>query len=656
MSADGGSLRGVDAAQRRRGSFQQGPATSAPPAPVSGAARRRPSVSTANGAAQDARPHPQAQLQRNGGPRGSAKPKPRGASQPSDDTLQLAVTIVGVKFPCRVLRHWPCEALVSAAIAEYQRLFPGVEAPDCNLVFHRGKQAYLIASETIGSCCVAGDEIELGIDRAPPSSISSEADDTASLADRPLPPFEFSISFHRLPLGFTMKQSYEHIVVANIYPKSAAIHYRRLLSGVVVVEIAGTPLADLGLRHVHGVMKEATLPLSIRFRGHLPPAEVVLPTSVAGHPGSAPLGFSDPNFPSTAPGSTPSSPRSTSSGKQRRRSRTNSGGRRANGRSRKGSTATDHDADNQHDLSAKAQGAKSAETGSRQQYQPQPSPAETATPDPRPIANGGDASEHPPLSAATAFPTASNQSDGESEEALVESMRRLQVALVKKHEEAKQIARQIELCHEKLMALRAAAPQPSPTPSQTSVAPPPAPVSVSHARATPSTPRTQSTSSLRLTPEVLEAMDQKAGLPAKGSGYYTSSNISSVSGYSNSSHRTRQQRSVRYSGSNADNASVSSHTSGVERRGSYPSKSPRNAAMQNLNKRYNYMPQKYAAAHDDHSSTLSTRGAVMSRAKITRDSFITKSESPGVGYYDVKLPERVKGGEIGDADRSLPWS
>jgi hypothetical protein len=154
-------------------------------------------------------------------------------------------------------------------------------------------------------------------------------------------------------------------------------------------------------------------------------------------------------------------------------------------------------------------------------------------------------------------------------------------------------------------------------------------------------------------------MDKKAGLPSKGAGYYTSSNISSVSGYSNrSSHRgdgMRQPRSARYSGSNADNVSVSSHTSGVERRGSYPAKSPRGTALQNINKRYNYIPQKYSA-NEAATSTLSTRGAVISRARSSRDSFITKSDSPGVGYYDVKVVERVKGGEIGDADRMLPWS
>jgi hypothetical protein len=654
------------ASRRRRGSAQPPPA----PAASASAARRRGSSASVASASGAGLPPPQTRKKSvtNGV---SAKPaagpgdKKAGTQSKPGDVIELVVAIAGARFPVHVPRHWPCEALVDAAIAEYQALYPGMEPPDCNQVFHGGKQAFLIASETIGSCCMPGDDIELTIARAAPSTVSSEQLDAASDAGSvgaELPPFEFAIKFHHLPLGFTMKQSNGQTVVANLYPKTAAMHYRRLVSGVVITEIAGSPLASLGLRQVHEVMKSAQLPFEIRFRGHVPPPTVVL------HSGSSALGLNGSGFPTPGAEVVASSPRSSSSSKMKQRTRSNSSGRRGSGRSRRGSAAADSSFDNQLDNAAGAviDGSRDPLLHSateRQQPVPAPSPTEAENDHSTRGSFSSAAEIQAPLSSATAV--ASNQQEGESEEVLAEHVKQLQFALLRKHEEAKEIARQLQLCEAKLQAVRAS--HGSPTPG--AVTPPSAPASAPHIRTSNgahagsgpphSVPRSASSSSLRLTPEILEAMDKKAGLPSKGAGYYTSSNISSVSGYSNrSSHRgdgMRQPRSARYSGSNADNVSVSSHTSGVERRGSYPAKSPRGTALQNINKRYNYIPQKYSA-NEAATSTLSTRGAVISRARSSRDSFITKSDSPGVGYYDVKVVERVKGGEIGDADRMLPWS
>ncbi|KAF4322443.1 hypothetical protein JM18_001971 [Phytophthora kernoviae] len=316
---------------------------------------------------------------------------PEKASGAGSEFVVLT-NVVGVTLRCVVDPNWRCEALLGAAAEAYHTSFPDSEVPECNVIFHRKKQQFLVAGMAIGECCVSGDELELGVTLPAPADAHSEATpsivpSSVSGRDSDGEMSEFCVLFHKLPLGFTMKRGHgSSTEVGTIYPRSAATHFPRLAPGVTIMSIAGSSLKDMGLRQVHELIKNAALPLEIHFRG---PELLASPT--------------------LAP-------------------------------------------------DAAEQGAQSSNTSGR---------------------GGGN-------------------------------------------------------------------------------------------------------------------------------------------------------------------------------------RSPRATALRNLNKRYNYMPQKYAAnaagASDTATTSLSSRGAVMSRARFSRDSFITKSESPGVGYYDVKVKDRVKGGEIGDSDRSLPWS
>uniref|UniRef100_K3WBA3 PDZ domain-containing protein n=1 Tax=Globisporangium ultimum (strain ATCC 200006 / CBS 805.95 / DAOM BR144) TaxID=431595 RepID=K3WBA3_GLOUD len=656
------------------------------------------------------------------------KSKPRGARQQRDvmarnrvvraptavdpdDSVYLTIGVLGLKFRCLVQTEWPCEAMIATAIAEYHLAYPKCEIPDFNTIYHMEKGQFLPGAELIGRWCVDNDDIELGItekpasangsvasgDRGGPRSLASSAssEDTRET-------FDFAIMFHRLPLGFTLKQNNENIVVANIYPHSTATHYERLETGVTVVQIADTPLENLGLRQVHDLIKNAIIPLEIHFRGYKKPslraslllaaAKPVAKSEESETPKrrqSVPSPKSEDDNNDSASSSTRARARTTSgtsSGKkvaeqaipvsderpaksphsnskqrltsERRKTnasspypehRTFAAGKRS-GRSQrnvqqdkeesellKSLKICDNQSNHGGDGAARVVTSSIKSNGRREKQSPA---KKTRQPSPSPVIDGDN--EEP--ADVRDCDRDSNQNEDETEELLVDQIKTLQIALLKKHEEAKQIARQIELFHEKLSAVRSrngteVATNPPPLSSSSS-----APISSSHLK-------------LRLTPEVLEAMDSKAGVPPKSASYYQSSNVSSISGYSNYSSRSNAPRSARTARREnmRSDVSVASHSSATsERRHSNP-RSPRSQCIKNINNRYSYIPQKYSATSTEAPTSLSSRGAVMSRARATRDSFITKSESPGVGYYDVKLTSHVKGGEIGDSDRALPW-
>ncbi|KAI9995412.1 hypothetical protein PInf_012473 [Phytophthora infestans] len=562
------------------------------------------------------------------------------------DEFIVTANLVGAALRCVVNPQWPCEALLGAAAEAYHVAFPNSEVPECNVVFHCKKQEFLVAGTPIVECCASGDELELGV--TVPAHTGAHVEATPSVAassisgiDSDGETSEFCVLFHKLPLGFTMKRGNDSSTeVGTIYPKSAATHFPRLAPGVTIVSIAGTPLEDMGLRQVHDVIKNAELPLKIHFRG----PELMVPPSLSLDPA---LQQQESPFRLSASSVIPP-PHTQQQGRRRRgsfdRRSVRSNGSNGSGRSRNSRSSG---------RGRKKNGESNQQKGADNQQK-------------------GDGSRTRIQAAAHADTSDSNQrggpedhnADHNTEAELVEQIEQLKVALLRKHEEAKQIARQLETCSEKLLALRG---------DSTGMA-------SSHQqqqRQQNGTPRSRRSgapsssnggSKVRLTPEVLEAMDQKAGLLRRGTGAYASSNVSSVSGYSAQSMPVArsgnlQARSARAAAlANADNVSVSSYASNSSntsaRRGG--NRSPRGTALRTLNKRYSYMPQKYAAnttgATESGSTSLSSRGAVMSRARISRDSFITKSESPGVGYYDVQVKDRVKGGEIGDSDRSLPWS
>ncbi|KAF1778921.1 Ankyrin repeat-containing domain [Phytophthora cactorum] len=525
------------------------------------------------------------------------------------DEFFVTANLVGAALRCVVNPQWPCEALLGAAAESYHATFPDSEVPECNVVFHRKKQEFLVAGTPISECCASGDELELGV--TVPTHAGARVDDTSSIAassvsgvDSDGETSEFCVLFHKLPLGFTMKRGHDSSTeVGTIYPKSAATHFPRLAPGVTIVSIAGTPLEDMGLRQVHDLIKNAGLPLKIHFRG----PEAAVSPSLSPDPAQQqvpPSQISAAIIPPPHPQQQGERRRGSFDRRSVRSNGSNGSGRSRNSRSggrgrKKGGDSNQHQgADNQQ----KGDGSKTRIQATAHL----------------------DASESNQRSGPE-----DHDADHTSEAELVQQIEQLKVALLRKHEEAKQIARQLET----------GAPSSS-----------------------------NGGSKVRLTPEVLEAMDQKAGLPRRGTGAYASSNVSSVSGYSAQSMPVARAGNMRARSAraaallaNADNVSVSSYTSNSSntsaRRGS--NRSPRGTALRNLNKRYNYMPQKYGAsatgASEAGSTSLSSRGAVMSRARISRDSFITKSESPGVGYYDVQVKDRVKGGEIGDSDRSLPW-
>ncbi|RLN68681.1 hypothetical protein BBJ28_00007979, partial [Nothophytophthora sp. Chile5] len=555
------------------------------------------------------------------------------------DDFYVTANLVGVALRCVVDPQWPCEALVGAAAEAYHAEFPQGEVPECNVVFHTKHQEFLVGGAPIGASCACGDELELGVAL---TGARGNGDPTPSITSSSIngdgETSEFCVLFHKLPLGFTMKRGQDSSTeVGTIYPKSSATHFLRLAPGVAIVRIAGTPIAELGLRQVHDLIKNAELPLEIHFRG---PELIVSPT-LSPEPTPQRSQLPPSRLPAPSVVKTP-----TQQQQPQARDRNESFDRRSvrsNGSSR-------------------SRGSRGSGRGKKKGGIQQQGPDNQ---------QGGGGKPRIQAASAGSEPDESNQrgpeeQDAMAETALIEHIEQLKVALLRKHEEAKQIARQLELYTEKLVAVRAATSSSNPRQQQQTKQNGSGGPRTRRAVTTPSA--SSGAAKVRLTPEILEAMDKKSGLPRRGTGAYTSSNVSSISGYSARSTpapRTvnmRVPRSARALLANVDNVSVSSytsHSSQTSGRGG-GNRSPRATALKNLNKRYNYMPQKYAAsatgAPEAASTSLSSRGAVMSRARISRDSFITKSESPGVGYYDVHVKDRVKGGEIGDSDRSLHWS
>lgn len=637
-------------------------------------------------------------------------------------SVTVVINVVGVKFRCLVEKAWPCESLIASAIAEYHLAFPSCEIPDFTHIFHCGRKEVVPKSDTIGGWCRDGDELELG--NAEPANAAPDADEMASGET-----YDFTVLFHRLPLGFTMKQENDNTVVAKIYPNSSATFYERLQPGVTVVKIADTPLEYLGLRQVHELVRTAVIPLEICFRGWRKPSQSLrsvvspLPAPKSLTPArrksvpSAPLsnGTTTRSRSSTTPvAATADSqsannmaiaftgmstatkiPHSNSANKQRMASerkktnaaspyperRTSVAEKRSVERIRRESQedladynllkSLEH-CDNQSQQGEDLDGTLSPVQGNHRldidehmnhlaisPISPSPESEEMAA---ATLKTNGELHHEEPLDVRNCD-VDSNQNDEETEEMMVEHIKELQLALIKKHEEAKQIARELERYHDKLSVSRA---KHSSTP-ETVTHSPPAPTSSSSLSGT--RPRSvSSTAKVRLTPEVLEAMDSKAGLPPKN-GFYTGSNASSVSGYSNYSTQSAAVRSSRYGRVSSrvgggeqhhfrSDMSVSSYTSVTSDRRALKSPRSRSGSSKNIQDRYSYIPTKYSTPTTsyDAPTSLSSKGAVIGRAKTPRDSFITKSESPGVGSYNVKVVEKVKGGEIGDSDRVLPWS
>ncbi|TMW55095.1 hypothetical protein Poli38472_013857 [Pythium oligandrum] len=590
------------------------------------------------------------------------------ALQPVDDedSVTVTISIVGVKFRCLVVKEWPCESLVATAIAEYHLAFPTCEMPDCNLIFHSGRKEYIPMTDLIAQWCDEGDEIELGM--------TDRFRTEQRPAEEQFETYDFTIIFHRLPLGFTLKQEDETTVVANIYPRSAATHYDRLVPGVAVVKIGEFPLEFLGLRQVHEVIKNAKIPVHIHFRGwkkpitRVPrmPGEPIQADASSDRPRRKSVKADDPAsaaasagipalFDSAADLSQPGShsPSPYSQTKQRltsERKKTNASSpymdRQSIAAARRGRGGPDsrsslsvplvdqlenlsnqgNTSDDLHSTSS----MKLKQRDFRMNGTPLKSVDVCSNASNDPAADGLDDR----LSSTHISEVDSNQND-ESEEMLMEHIKILKAELIKKHEEIRMLTGQVEKCESRLSRM-----QEKRTGRNGLVS---------------NGEKKGSSLNLRLTPEALEAIDTKAGLPPKGTGQYTGSNASSVSNYSNRSAMAKRHahlaRVVGKTGleSARSDASVSSCNSNSSER--------RRRSAQNLGSRYNYMPPKYSATtqYYDAPSSFSTKGAVMPRAKFSRDSFITISESPGVGAYDVKVPERVRGGEIGDSDRSLPW-
>ncbi|DBA04464.1 TPA: hypothetical protein N0F65_010060 [Lagenidium giganteum] len=615
-----------------------------------------------------------------------------------DDSLILSLGVVGVKFACLVQKDWPCETLIAVAIAEYHLAHPTCEIPDFNLIFHCGRKEYLDGSLSIGSVCRDRDELELGmaLPAAPQTPEAALGEDGADL-------YDFTVMFHRLPLGFTLKQESEGTVVANIYPHSAATHYDRLVPGVLITKIGGISLDGLGLRHVHDFIKNATLPLEIGFRGskkpprrssrQLRPPSINASTTksedrddvrsvrsnassnaVRDRAKSAPRNPSDAEALGDAhrdDASTRSSHGKTMQRLMSERKKTNAEAPYPDHRSmsavkrmtRSRQSSSHSDKGDPLVTSPEASPVQSAAGSTPKPDNQSPSPttehiqASSTPPTPR---SAKLASEQflqriksTPSRSSTDYPSqsrypevGSNQNDEDSEEVLIEHIKMLQAELIRKHEEAKQIANQLERYHNQLSRVREKLHRPAADTHQSNA----------------KTPRSSSSTKLRLTAEVLEEMDMKSGLPPKNS-VCCSSNASSVSGfsgYSNFSGAPRNSRLSRVMGHSTtqsvrSDASVSScNSQSSDRKGAR--RSSLKGSTNGINGRYNYMPQRYSASSSqDVPTSFSSRGAVISRAKATRDSFLPKNDTPGVGYYDVKVVDKVKGGEIGDADRTLPW-
>lgn len=526
----------------------------------------------------------------------------------SKDEFFVVVNLVGATLHCVVNPQWPIEALFGVAAEAYLCNFPNTEVPECNLVYHCNLQQILDPKVPIFKCCAKGDELDLEVSDSGKMSTKVNFDANRS---------EFCVIFHKLPLGFTMKRGLQNNTeVGTVFPRSAASRFSRLVPGITIVNIAETPLATLGLRQVHELIKSAVLPLSIRFR-ELECKPTLSSIDKELQLEEAPLLIPALNVALLSPSQHPDR-RRKGSFDRRSAARSNS----ASGRNRHSRTISGR---------GKTKGSDSSSTTAQK-------------------GSKKDPTHHEMKDLRKSHDSLNNEAQ------VIEQIERLKVALLRKHEEAKQIARQLETCSEQLLALRGGVILEEFSSRQLNQEP-----SRLRSRRVVATLSSTNETKVRLTSEVLKAMDQNVGLSRRRA--YASSNTSSVSAYSARSMPVARSTTVHTRSARAttlaDNVSVSSNASNSSTTSAHQL-SPRNTALRNRTKRYNYMPQKYSAttsnALDNTSTSLSSRGAVMSRARISRDSFITRSESPGVGYYDVQVKDRVKGGEIGDSDRSLVWT
>jgi hypothetical protein len=703
----------------------------------------------------------------------------------SSQTIQLKLGFLGVKFECIVKKEWTCERLFSIGISKYHESYPHCQVPEFNMVYHSTRKEYLTLSESIEKYCKSGDELEfaksdkmvgqsiLSQKLSLPQPIIANNQDNIGASEN-----EFTVMFHRLPLGFTLKQENEETIVANIYPHSTATHYERLTPGVSVTHIGDATLQGLGLRQVHDLIKNAKLPLEIRFRlveMFSPPLRRTSRISSTGSGSNlsdkmslaSQLCTRSPmrNKPDQSPSRIINTSTISSLARSvRAKSSTSDSGRALLTDTfstavpiifNEDGSVKSHFSKSKHQL-IKEQTQKSSQiptikrtssississinslnssksskivtTGHnhlpvttpscistsntkkslkaliKEHIQEPENPEENLD-----ISIGENQSEMssvrrsentlirspnvvPPTnntvivkksskpveemvskSSKNPLPSAvdSNQvAEEETEEAvLIQQIKKLQADYLKKQEELKQIALQLQQHQVRFSKIRIKQGKKALERSK---------------KETSSSPTKEQTINksksisqkkvMRLTPEVLEQMDLHSGLPPKSSSRYAGSNASSISGYSSYSNQSSVAasgvlRSSRIPGSIRSSA----RTTTTRRTGGSTTRSvcsdARSVCSVNSvssdrrsakhSDRYSYIPQRYSNTSNvvyDPPSSFSTKGAVIARAKVSRDSYIGKSDSPGVGAYDIKKLEKVKGGEIGDSNRALPW-
>ncbi|OQR93146.1 hypothetical protein ACHHYP_02851 [Achlya hypogyna] len=93
-------------------------------------------------------------------------------------------------------------------------------------------------------------------------------------------------------------------------------------------------------------------------------------------------------------------------------------------------------------------------------------------------------------------------------------------------------------------------------------------------------------------------------------------------------------------------------------RGTFSSAKPKDGARKTTTEARKPATANTNAFSNTFPSSFSTKGGLMARAQTPRGAFLVpKTNTPGVGHYDVKdLSKNIKGGEIGDSDRDLHWA
>nr|CCA25961.1 myosinlike protein putative [Albugo laibachii Nc14] len=545
------------------------------------------------------------------------------------DFIVLEVSAAGFEFQIGAHASWTCAQLLKATETEYRRQFPNCQVPALNVVYNWATAVHLDLNHRIACCCSNFDKVELGFSAARVTNEGGKMVENQVLTPHSTTPIKddacFDIIFHRLPLGFTLKHEDDGVQVANTYPNTAAMHYRRLVSGVRLIRIGEVSVENFDLRQVHELIKHTEFPIQIRFRssdaflgmktcmvgnntlnsnqvdckkGNKRVLHAKSATSKYIHPGQAPE--ANEEYSSEAQNDTTRQHDATSGrGNVKGLAHTNtikvqSTLSMTNEHTGRLVSAKFHSNAKQKSLHGRNSRSKEAET--------RPSGAD-----------GG-------------------HGDDNAEEYIICRIKSLQKELIKKHEEAKQIALELELYHERLTNIRKTSENIEFNSSEI--------------------PKLNGCIKLQLTSEALDHLDKSAGLPPKSGARHNHDNASSVSGYSKNSwvsgkgKNLRSQRRSRKM-TREDDASQCSSAS-----------SRKSNSRQSTDSRYSYIPQHYSSAPTmyDYPTSLSSRGAVIDRARVNRDSFITRNDVPGVGYYDIKIKDRVKGGEIGDSDRILPWS